>query len=232
MADFSDLGLFTVNRESQWEVALRLRRSPRTNLSDRVLVLGVRRHAYNGWKSWSVLKRAVLGELRDSIPEVTSGVCAVGACINGVRKPQLKDGKRWTRGGLPLTDVRKTRAIKTRFMRKGTGSGGARRGCARWGASMTALLLLWRVTCVILAGGGTARPLNTCKSPLSHRLGVGTSWGDETGRISQASSWPSWLKPTDKNGRVYCDYPKRDARERRRLPSAVGQAENTTGVRE
>ena len=45
LADFSDLGLFTVNREIQWEVALRLRRSPRTNLSDRVLVLGVRRHA-------------------------------------------------------------------------------------------------------------------------------------------------------------------------------------------
>jgi hypothetical protein len=45
LADFSDLGLFTVNREIQWEVALRLRRSPRTNLSDRVLVPGVRRHA-------------------------------------------------------------------------------------------------------------------------------------------------------------------------------------------
>ena len=135
MADFSDLGLFTENRESQWEVALRLRRSPRTNLSDRVLVPGVRRHAYNGWKSWSVLKRVVLGELRDSIPEVTSGVCAVGACINGVRKPQLKDGKRWTRGGLPLTDVRKTRAIKHGSCERGPGSV-AHDGDARGGAHL------------------------------------------------------------------------------------------------
>ena len=105
----------------------------------------------------------------------------------------------------------KNKGYKTRFMRKGIGFGGARRGCARWGASMTALLLLWRVTCVILAGGGTARPLNTCKSPLAHRLGVGTCWGDETGRISQASSWPSWIEalcrrtrdePTDSCGRM------------------------------
>ena len=44
-ADLTSLGLFTENRESQWEVALRLRRSPRTNLSDRVLEPGVRRHA-------------------------------------------------------------------------------------------------------------------------------------------------------------------------------------------
>jgi hypothetical protein len=176
LADFSDLGLFTENRESQWEVALRLRRSPRTNLSDRVLVLGVRRHAYNGWKSWSVLKRAVLGELRDSIPEVTSGVCAVGACINGVRKPQLEGLEEVDEGRTAANGRAKNKGYKTRFMQKGTGFGGARRGCARWGASMTALLLLWRVTCVILAGGGTARPLNICKSPLAHRLGVGTCW--------------------------------------------------------
>ena len=112
MADFSDLGLFTENRESQWEVALRLRRSPRTNLSDRVLVPGVRRHAYNGWKSWSVLQRVVLGELRDSIPEVTSGVCAVGACTKGYGKPRQMRCGRGAGQALPLTDVRKIRAIK------------------------------------------------------------------------------------------------------------------------